>query len=83
MVDFKKIIALIILFFTFCNVNSYSEVVNKVDVQGNDRISLETIMVFGDIAIGKNCIIGAGSLVIDNIKDDSKAFGVPAKIYIK
>ena len=50
----RKINIFVILFSIFFNVNSYSEVVNKVDVQGNDRISSETIMIFGDIAIGKN-----------------------------
>ena len=54
MENFKKIFVAILLFFIFFNVNSYSEVVNKVDVKGNDRISLETIMVFGDVSIGKN-----------------------------
>ena len=54
MANFKKIIAFHILFFIFYNVYSYSEVVNKVDVQGNDRISSETIMIFGDIMIGEN-----------------------------
>ena len=54
MVNYKKIIALFVLFFIFCSVHSYSEVVNKVDVQGNDRISSETIMIFGDVAIGNN-----------------------------
>ena len=54
MADFKKIFVVILLFFIFFNVNSYSEVVNKVEVKGNDRISLETIIVFGDVSIGKN-----------------------------
>ena len=54
MAIFRKIKIFVILFSIFFNVNSYSEIVNKVDVQGNDRISLETIMIFGDIAIGKN-----------------------------
>ena len=54
MANFKKIIVFLILFFTFYNVNSYSEVVNKVEVQGNNRISSETIMIFGDIIIGNN-----------------------------
>tara|TARA_Y100000590_G_scaffold146164_1_gene168023 strand:+ start:3226 stop:5412 length:2187 start_codon:yes stop_codon:yes gene_type:complete len=35
-------------------VNSFSEVVNKVEVKGNERIASETILVFGDIAIGKD-----------------------------
>jgi len=67
MVDFKKIIALIILFFTFCNVNSYSEVVNKVEVQGNNRISSETIMIFGDIVIGNNYEQSDVSLLIKKL----------------
>ena len=54
MANFKKIFVAILLFFIFFNVNSYSEVVNKVNVKGNARISLETIMIFGDVAIGKN-----------------------------
>jgi len=32
------------------------------------------------LKIGKNCIIGAGSVVTKNISDNSKAFGNPAKI---
>jgi len=54
MTIFRKINIFIILFFILFNVNSYSEVVNKVAVQGNERISLETIVIFGDIAIGQN-----------------------------
>ena len=45
------------IFFIFClslSVNSYSEVVTKVDVKGNVRISLETIAIFGDIRLGDN-----------------------------
>ena len=29
-----------------------SEIVNKIEVVGNERISVETIAVFGDIALG-------------------------------
>ena len=54
MSSFKKIFVVIILCSIFFNVNSYSEIVNKVEVKGNDRITLETIMVFGDVSIGKN-----------------------------
>jgi len=32
----------------------YSEVVEKIKVTGNERISNETIVIFGDIVIGKN-----------------------------
>ena len=54
MVIFRKISIFVILFSIFFNVSSYSEVVKTVDVQGNDRITSETIMVFGDIVIGEN-----------------------------
>ena len=67
MANFKKIIAFLILFFTFYNVYSYSEVVNKVDVQGNDRISSETIMIFGDIVIGNNYEESDVSLLIKKL----------------
>ena len=54
MANFKKIITFLVLFTVLHNFNAYSEVVNKVAVQGNNRISSETIMIFGDIEIGKN-----------------------------
>ena len=43
-----------ILFSIFFSVNSYSEIVKTIDVQGNDRISPETIMIFGDVKIGED-----------------------------
>ncbi len=67
MANFKKIIAFHILFFIFYNVYSYSEVVNKVDVQGNDRIASETIMIFGDIVIGNNYEESDVSLLIKKL----------------
>ena len=54
MTDLKKIFYAIFLFFAFSNTASYSEVVNKIKVTGNERISKETIVVFGDITIGQN-----------------------------
>ena len=51
---FKKIfVATILSLIIFAN-NSYSEIVNKVNVSGNERISLETIVIFGDVVIGKD-----------------------------
>ena len=54
MPTFKKTFILIVLFFAFLNAHSYSEVIKKVEVKGNERISVETIKVFGDISVGKN-----------------------------
>jgi len=54
MLNIKKLFFALILFFNFLTICAYSEIVNKVDIKGNERISPETIVVFGDIAIGKN-----------------------------
>ena len=40
--------------FLFVSIKSYAEIVNKVEVKGNERISIETIAMFGDIIIGNN-----------------------------
>ncbi len=50
----KKFFIFVATFLLISNSNSYSEVVNKVIANGNDRISLETIAVFGDIKVGSN-----------------------------
>ena len=54
MTIFRKIYPLVFLLYILFSVNSFSEVVNKVEVKGNERIASETILVFGDIAIGKD-----------------------------
>ena len=41
----------IIAFLFFINTYSYSEIVNKVEITGNDRVSKETVMVYGDISL--------------------------------
>jgi len=71
MVICRKIFIIAILSFAFLSVKSYSEVVNKVDVQGNERISLETIMIFGDISIGKNYEASDVSLLIKKLYETS------------
>ena len=67
----RKINIFVILFSIFFNVNSYSEVIKKVDVQGNDRISPETIIIFGDIEIGKNYEESDISLLIKKLYETS------------
>jgi len=54
MVLFRKINIFVILFSILFAVDSYSEIVKKIDIQGNKRISSETIVIFGDISLGKN-----------------------------
>ena len=44
----------IILITFFLASKCYSEIINKVNVVNNDRITKETILVFSNIEIGKN-----------------------------
>jgi len=39
--------------------------------------------ILGNITIGKNCRIGAGSVVLRNVPDDSTVVGVPAHIIFR
>ena len=54
MVNFRKIFLASILFLLFFSVQSYSEIVKKIEIKGNERVSLETIIIFGDIIIDKD-----------------------------
>ena len=54
MVNLKKIFFALILLFLSFSFKANSEVVNKVNIIGSERVSLETIVVFGDIKIGDN-----------------------------
>ena len=65
----KKICIFITLCLFFFNTNSYSEVINKIDVIGNERISLETIVVFGDISIGKDYDVSDVNILIKKLYD--------------
>ena len=47
--------------------NSFSEVVYKIDISGNERISSETIIVFGDIAIDQNYEANDINLIIKKL----------------
>ena len=69
MFNFKKIFGLIILFLTFFNIDSYSEVIEEIVVKGNERISKETIMIFGDVAVGKNYEISDVNSLIKKLYD--------------
>ena len=49
----KKIIY-IITFLTLFSTNLKSQIINNINISGNDRISDETIILFGGIEINKN-----------------------------
>ncbi len=44
---------LITLCYLFLSVGSFADVINKIEINGNKRISIETIKVLGDIQIDK------------------------------
>lgn len=47
---FKNIFIILLFFYNF----AYAEVVENIKISGNERISLETIKVYGEIEIGKD-----------------------------
>ena len=49
---FKSTILLVIIFFTFCKV-AFSEVIKNFKVNGNQRISDETIIMFSETKIAE------------------------------
>jgi len=60
----------LLFFFTlvfFLNTNLHSEVVNKVTANGNNRISIESIAIFGDIEIGKDYNAADLNLIIKKL----------------
>lgn len=50
---------------------------------GNNVICGVGAKILGPVKIGDNCIIGAGSVVLENIPDNSIAVGMPAKVIKK
>ena len=81
MKNLKKINIFIFVFLVLFNLKSYAEVVNKIIVNGNERISSETVVIFGDILIGKK--VGEGlfgiSFKIKGLPDNLKTTVNPVK----
>ena len=67
MANFKKKITVFILLFVFLSFKAYADVVDKVEVKGNQRVSLETIVIFGDIIIGNNYEASDINLIIKKL----------------
>jgi len=63
----------------YCHIGSFSM------LGGNSRISSLTVLHPGSIIlphvnVGENCVVGAGSVVIKNVKPGTTVYGNPAKV---
>ena len=54
MFDLKRFFFIVFFYISFFFSISYAEEVKQIEVIGNERISTETIAIFGDLALGKN-----------------------------
>jgi len=80
MANYKRILVGFILFFLAFSVKSYSEIINKVEVKGNQRITLETIKIFGDIKIGEDYDENDISLVIKKLYETNFFSNISAEL---
>ena len=55
------------------------EVLGPVEIDDNVYISMNA-MIMPNVKIGKNCIVSAGSIVSDDVPDNSIVAGNPAKV---
>lgn len=68
-----------------CKIGTAVHIAPQCGLAGNVQVDQRSFLGVGckvipDISIGENVIIGAGSVVIHNIKNNVTAVGVPAKV---
>ena len=68
-----------------CKINDFVHIAPGVTICGGVSIGKSTLVGAGatilpNIMVGKNVIIGAGALVNNDIPDETKVLGIPAKI---
>ena len=76
MLKILKIIVFIFFFTSYAN----SEVIKKVNVINNERISLETILVFSNIEIGKNYNLNELDQIIKDLYNTNFFSNVSLKV---
>lgn len=62
----------------FCNINPGVNLAGKINIGDCSFIGIASSIKEG-ITIGKNVVVGAGSVVINDIPDNTTVYGVPAK----
>lgn len=68
--------------YDFVHISPHVTLCGQVTVGGCSWIGAGTVVIQGK-TIGKNCIIGAGSVIICDIPDNSLAYGNPCKVIKK
>jgi len=68
------------LFFIIAQSIVSAEIINKLKVQGNERISDETIIVFGDIVIGSNYESADVNLLIKKLYESNFFSNITAEV---
>jgi sugar O-acyltransferase (sialic acid O-acetyltransferase NeuD family) len=71
-----------VLIGDFCNINPGVNLAGRITVGDSTFIGIGA-SVKDNVTIGKNVVIGAGSVVLKNVPDNTKVYGVPAKVSIK
>ena len=62
----------------YCIVNTSSSIDHECIIENGVHLAPGSILC-GNVKIGENSIIGAGSVVLSNIKNNSIVYGIPAK----
>ena len=75
-----KLIKYIILFYFIAQLSAYSEIVKKVEVYGNERISTDTIIMFADVKINQNIDDVKLNEIIKNLYNTNFFENISAKI---
>ena len=75
-----KLIKYIIFFYFIVQFSAYSEIVKKIEVFGNERISSDTIIMFADVKINQNIDDIKLNEIIKNLYDTNFFKNISAKI---
>jgi len=71
-----------------CIVEDGAQLAPRVALGGRALVGSRSFVGIGSaiingVRVGANCVIGAGSVVVKNIPDNSHAYGVPARVVRK
>ena len=80
MLNFKKVFILFFFLPTLLSSVSVAEMVTKVEVKGNKRITLETVVMFADISAGKDYQTSDLNLIIKKLYETTFFSKIDVKI---